>query len=249
MPKRLTDTEIWNKYWFQILTPKYKCFIRYLFDKCNHAGIWEVNKKVMEMFINARFSENLDELLDKFQDHIIKISNTKWFIVDFIPFQYNCSIDYIFGLDLKDENNKKRKRVLLSVRKILDKYNIKQLLDTLSIQYRYPIDRCKDKDKDKDKDKVKDKDKENKFNKIWEIYPRKDGMKEALRHFNATVKTDENWENINKALNNYKKHIETNRTEPRYIKKGSTWFNNWQDWVNWEEPKGIEKKKRKTLLE
>lgn len=73
------------------------------------------------------------------------------------------------------------------------------------------------------------------FDEIWEKYPVKDGRKEARRHFNATVKTEQDWNNINKALNNYLAHLKKEMW--KNPKNGSTWFNNWQDWIHYHEPK------------
>jgi len=71
------------------------------------------------------------------------------------------------------------------------------------------------------------------FEKLWKKYPSKDGVKSARKHFTATVKTDKNLEDINKALDNYLHHLETE--DWKRAKNGSTWFNNWEDWINWEE--------------
>lgn len=72
-----------------------------------------------------------------------------------------------------------------------------------------------------------------KFENIWTRYPLKDGKKDAERHFNATVETEEDWQGINKALNNYLKHLQTETWKKP--KNGSTWFNNWRDWIDWKE--------------
>jgi hypothetical protein len=69
------------------------------------------------------------------------------------------------------------------------------------------------------------------FEDLWGAYPRKDGKKGALRHYNASVKTDEDMDRINKALEAYLSAV--NGKDPQFIKKGETWFNNWADW----EPK------------
>jgi len=70
------------------------------------------------------------------------------------------------------------------------------------------------------------------FNSLWEIYPKKDGKKDAERHFKSSVKNDKDYENIKKALNNYIENVKG--TELKYIKNGSTWFNNWHDWVDFK---------------
>lgn len=72
------------------------------------------------------------------------------------------------------------------------------------------------------------------FETIWKKYPSKDGRKEAERHFNVSVLTLDDFSNIKKALTNYINHLKNNSWKKP--KNGSTWFNNWQDWINWIEP-------------
>lgn len=70
---------------------------------------------------------------------------------------------------------------------------------------------------------------EEQFEILWKKYPNKDGRKAAWKHFKASVKNEENFGIINTALNNY---LESDKVKKGYIKNGSTWFNNWRDWVN-----------------
>jgi hypothetical protein len=73
------------------------------------------------------------------------------------------------------------------------------------------------------------------FEAIWEQYPSKDGKKAAERHFRSSVKTLEDFEAIKRALKNY---LGSERVRKGFVKNGSTWFNNWRDWVNYvESPK------------
>jgi len=76
---------------------------------------------------------------------------------------------------------------------------------------------------------------EDTFEVLWQKYPSKGklGRKEALRHFTATVKTDEDLENIKKALDSY---LQSNRVKGGFVQNGSTWFNNWVDWIKYTEP-------------
>jgi len=72
------------------------------------------------------------------------------------------------------------------------------------------------------------------FDAVWAAYPKKIGMKVALTHFNASVKTMTDFLDIQKALDHYRK---SERVRNGYIQNGSTWFNNWRDWINYtEEP-------------
>jgi hypothetical protein len=76
------------------------------------------------------------------------------------------------------------------------------------------------------------------FEKLWNTYPKRLGRKQAERHFKATVKTPEDYAKIEKALANYLANIQALGTEPQFIKHGSTWFNNWQDWIDYTPPTG-----------
>ena len=78
--------------------------------------------------------------------------------------------------------------------------------------------------------KVKEKNKEQcfSFNEIYLKYPNKVGKKEALRHFEASVKTPQDWQDIQTALKNY---LLSDRVAKGFIQNASTWLNNWQDWI------------------
>ena len=67
------------------------------------------------------------------------------------------------------------------------------------------------------------------FDKIWKQYPLKDGMKLALQYFTSTVKTQKDLQDIQAALDNYKKHLSQNIW--KNVMSGKTWFNNWRDWI------------------
>lgn len=71
------------------------------------------------------------------------------------------------------------------------------------------------------------------FDSVWREYPKRLGRKQALSHFNASVKNEVDVAAIQVALAKYKKHIQGK--ERQYIQHGSTWFNNWRDWINFEE--------------
>lgn len=90
-----------------------------------------------------------------------------------------------------------------------------------------------DKEKDKEKENKIKKQKEEWFEIIWKKYPVKDGKKYASKHFNTTIKNETDWNNINQALTNY---LQSDRVKKGFIKNGSTWFNNWQDWIDYIEP-------------
>lgn len=131
MAKRFTDTEKWKKPFIRTLPAPYKLLWFYILDDCNHAGIWEVDIEVASIRIGEEVQA--EKALHIFGDRVQKISENKWFLPDFIFFQYG---------ELNEKN-----RLHLSVIQILNKYNIKPLIS--------PLEGAKEKDKEKDKEKEK----------------------------------------------------------------------------------------------
>ena len=115
--KRLTDTDLYDKEWFQLLELKYKSFWEYLLKKCDHAGIWDVNTRQAEFQIGAKFDRG--ELLETFKNRIIELEADKWIVKKFIYFQY--------GKELNPSN-----RVHGSVLKILEKHGL-ELIDGIPV--------------------------------------------------------------------------------------------------------------------
>lgn len=72
------------------------------------------------------------------------------------------------------------------------------------------------------------------FELVWKDYPRREGKKTAERHYNASVKTMKDFLDIQNALSNYVGQLRMNRTELQFTKMGSTWFNNWRDYVDYK---------------
>lgn len=85
MAKRFTDTEIWEKEWYMILPLKHKCLIRFLFDKCDQAGVWTPNWRLASIMVGEPVSAADLELIE---EQIEVLPNGKIFIPSFIKFQY-----------------------------------------------------------------------------------------------------------------------------------------------------------------
>lgn len=66
------------------------------------------------------------------------------------------------------------------------------------------------------------------FETLWIKYPSKIGKDFAFKHFKASVRSEKDYQDIQTALENY---IKSERVTKGYIQNGSTWFNNWHDWV------------------
>jgi len=67
------------------------------------------------------------------------------------------------------------------------------------------------------------------FDTAWSAYPKRLGRRGAERHFNASVKTDKDFDDLMQAIKNYSEYVAGK--EEQYIKMGSTFFNNWRDWI------------------
>lgn len=120
--------------------------------------------------------------------------------------------------------------------------------DSNVIEHNEDID-IKDRDKSIDKDKDKEIKKENnimisgqnyklsnkklveEFELIWSLYPRKQGKSKALNSYVRVRKNKTANETILEGLNNYIRYIKAEKIDPKFIKQGSTWFNQecWKD--------------------
>ena len=140
MAKRMTDTDKWKKRFLRELKPQHKLLWFYILDDCNHAGIWDVDIEVASI----RVGEELiyDMLPQSFLDKIVIFDNgDKWFIPEFIDFQYG---------ELNPNSN-----VHKSVIALLQKYNLEGYLKGSQTLPEGVQDKDKDKDIVKAKAKVK----------------------------------------------------------------------------------------------
>jgi hypothetical protein len=132
----MTDTDKWKKRFVRELSPQHKLLWFYILDDCNHAGIWDVDLEVAS--IRVGFDLSHDNLPSSFGEKVISFDNgDKWFIPEFIDFQYG---------ELNPNSN-----VHKSVIALLDKYNLEGYLKgSQGVQ-----STLNNKDKDKDIVKVK----------------------------------------------------------------------------------------------
>lgn len=65
---------------------------------------------------------------------------------------------------------------------------------------------------------------EDEFQEIWNIYPRKEGRKNALKAYIKARKNGTSKETVLNGLNAYIGKIKAEKTDLQYIKHGSSWF-------------------------
>lgn len=205
MAKRMTATEKWNDPWFSELSVINKLFWLYLLDNCNHAGIWEYNERLLKFHLGSDFE--IDKVA--FKDKIKEYKPGKYFISNFVDFQYG---------ELKEEN-----RAHLSVMSLLKKEGVYKPLKS-------PLQGDKDKDKDKDCINIKI----SSFESFWKAYPKKVGKDKALESWKKqTVDLDV----VLKALEWQVKTEQWTKDGGQFIPNPATYLNQgrWKD----EPQKGI----------
>jgi hypothetical protein len=212
MPKRFTDTDKWKKPWFRSLSPVNKCFWQYIVDNCDHAGVWDVDFELAELFIKAELNE--EEIRSTFKKQFLELKEgRKWFIQDFIEFQYG---------ELNPLN-----RAHNSVITILQKEGAYKGLNR-AIQGR------KDKDKDKDKDKeTKGLNVSDKFFLFWKEYPKKVAKPDALKAWNKLDIDNGTFDKIMLSLEKQKNSKDWLKDDGQYIPHPASWLNKhrWEDEV------------------
>lgn len=76
---------------------------------------------------------------------------------------------------------------------------------------------------------------EKEFERLWKLYPRKEGKSKAFKSyckFRKSTKDDYvTSEEVEEGIEAYIRHIKANNIDPKYIKQGATWFGNrcWED--------------------
>lgn len=156
MAKRFTDTAKWKKEFIKGLDAKHKLLWFYILDDCDHAGVWEVDFEVASLRIGEPL--NYEEAFVALGQQIIVIGKNKWWIKDFISFQYG--------------NLTSKNKMYEPVMSVLRKYGIDPTKPH-EIEDLSPINGVKDIDKVKDKVKEKVKDTaQNFFLEVEEITDR-----------------------------------------------------------------------------
>lgn len=117
MPKRMTDTEKWKKPFLKSLPIEYKCFWFYVLDDCDHAGVWQIDTEVAGIRLGVNIS--IEKAQEYFKEKIVVFdAGKKWFIPDFITFQYG---------QLTEKN-----KMYNAVFTVLSKYNLMGHLSPLN---------------------------------------------------------------------------------------------------------------------
>lgn len=70
------------------------------------------------------------------------------------------------------------------------------------------------------------------FETVYYLYPRKIGKKIGIERCKRFIKTEEQYSDLLKALDNYRRYCTEESLEPRFIKHFSSWMNSYEDWIS-----------------
>lgn len=83
--KRFTETTKWDDPWFRKLSPKLKCLWQYICDRCDGAGVIDLDVELASFQIGTKIStDDMRELSGRVEH----LACGKWWIVRFVQFQY-----------------------------------------------------------------------------------------------------------------------------------------------------------------
>jgi len=206
LSKRFTDSDKWKKKWFRCMRNDFKVFLIYVLGQCNHAGIWEVDFELAWFFCKCPKSKLKSDSFNRWRHGILAAfskqykeidGGKRWFIKDFIEFQYGT---------LSETN-----RAHLSVINILKKYSL--IVDKGHKSPLKSFEGPKDKDKEKVKVKVKEKERDSKAEQVKKInadipelqkdFPNVDVASEFEKWIDDMKKKGKTWKNYRAAFRNW----------------------------------------------
>lgn len=88
MAKRFIDTELWQKEWFQDLSIENKLLLKYIFENCDCAGVWNSNYRLASFILGFSVTKNDITNINEKKQQFEFLNNGDIFVIDFIKFQY-----------------------------------------------------------------------------------------------------------------------------------------------------------------
>jgi hypothetical protein len=211
MPQRLAVTERWKDVWFTGLPDiASMMFYVYLCDDCDCAGIWEPNWRLANFLMKYEYEP--EQIFNILSPKVVKLNSGKWFLPNFVLIQYKVE-----SVEQLDPKNKAHLGVIRRLQK-------EGLWDGRPVKPEKAVAASAD---------LPEFDIDTKFEEAWKAYPLRLGRKAALRHFTHSVTNETQFQSLMKAMGNYKRSPNVLKENGKYIQHGATWFNNWQDWVDY----------------
>jgi hypothetical protein len=70
------------------------------------------------------------------------------------------------------------------------------------------------------------------FEKVYQAFPKRMGKKIGIERCKRSITTQEEYEDLMRAVVNYSNYCATEGLEPRFIKHFSSFMSIWQDWLD-----------------
>jgi hypothetical protein len=233
-----TDTKIADDY-----TPEDKYFMLYALTNnyTNLIGCYEISIKQIANDLGYN-KDTVDNLIKRFKTIHKTIDydyETKELLIK-NWYKYNWNASPKLDIPLKENLLKIKSNEFYNyLAKIYNsRESVEEEKDTLSIGYRYPTDttititNTNTNNINNNINKyINNNIIEKEFEEIWQEYPRKQGKANALKSYIKVRKKGTDKEIIINGLKKYLEYIKIEKIETKYIKQGSTWFNQecWND--------------------
>lgn len=223
MAKRFTDTGKWSKASFSELSSKMKLVWIYLCDNCDHAGVWDINEKLLSFHLGE--SVTVADIQEGLGDKIkVLVESGKLFLPTFVEFQYG---------DLNPDN-RVHKSVLSRLEKVAP---YKGLIRPLEGSKDMEQEKCITLSLERGSGGKPLKSQTGKLKaelsaharSVYERYPRKEGKKAGLTKLEADLRAGALPDDIHRSLDNFIAHHKSIATEPKFLPYFSTWVGFWRD--------------------
>lgn len=210
MANRYVCTLIHEKSWYRDLTPELKAIWKFLTDRCDHAGVWDIDHGAFKYFVGSDLT--IEEVLKvpAFAKRFQTIDD-KLFCPGFVSYQYKSG--------LNPEN-----RAHVSVIQRLKRLGI----DLTPFLQQGPYNGPFKGRIDKDIDKVLEKD-------ITEIlknhYPLQIGIDLGVAKLLSLV-TASDLVDLKASVQHFANYTRRIRTDEKYIKHPKTFADEWRNWID-----------------
>ena len=249
---RQVHISYWQDPFIEELEPLQKYFYLYLMtnSKTTQCGCFEISNKLIkyETGLNQKEIENFIELFQDNKKIVYSPETNEFLIINWLKHN-SFKSPKVKSCIYKEIETIKNTNFINFISDVLEE-NIS--IDRLSIDYIKYIDSDSEiktpvsievRNKNKNNKENNNNNKieiENFFEECWMLYPKKEGK----GSISISKKTElfKLGEELKRAVNRYKDKIETEKTEKKYIKQGSTFFNS--DYVDYLDRNFLEEQKQ-----
>lgn len=241
MAKRFYDTGLVDQEWYMNLSPKHKALYLHLLCKCDVAGVFEANYRMMSFYVNDTITE--DDVFGSFGNRVVPLANStsKGIIVDFIGFQCGGCINprvkahqsilrrlKELGITVNDIAKWSSHGIRIQEEKPTEEEEGAEEKDGLAVvKNEASLRERRDRDKEKAMYVW--------FGSFWSAYPRHESRKVAFDKFKGIMsKSKDAEETLKQMLSSISKSKETEQWQKdggKFIPMPTTWLNQrrWED--------------------